>query len=208
MAKIDSVERRGRLKAQNEPHWVRLAAGCYLGFRKLTPASSGTWIARHRDPETGKRTKKSLGDLGHLPMARRYDAAKVEAESWFRHLGMGGSSEAVSVKLACKQYVEHVRDARGDRAADDIEARFERWVYDSELGQADLGKLSRVRVESWRKLLSKTPARVNRGSSKPVTRPRSQSTVNRDMTALRAALNRAHDAGQVCAAPGFRSTSI
>ena len=41
MARIDTVEARARLKAQNEPHWIKVSTGCCLGFRKLTPTSVG-----------------------------------------------------------------------------------------------------------------------------------------------------------------------
>ena len=44
--RIDTVDARGRLKARAEPYWTRITAGCQLGFRKLTPASTGTWVAK------------------------------------------------------------------------------------------------------------------------------------------------------------------
>ena len=198
MAKIDTVEARGKLKAKAEPYWARLSSGCTLGFRKMTPSSVGTWIARFRDADTGKRDKRSLGELeGFLP-AKRYDEAKRAAEEWFVHLGKGGAAEVVTVKVACERYVMHVRSKKGDPAANDIAMRFKRWVYgDRTFAETKLEKLARPRVESWRQKLVARPVQVNRDNSEPVTRARSPASVNRDVTALRAALNHAHDCGSV-----------
>ena len=197
--KIDTVDARTKLKARAEPYWARLSSGCTLGFRKLTPGSVGSWYARYRDAETGVRSKLSLGDFEGLAPTHRYDAAKKAAEQRFEHLGRGGSAKAVSVKTACSNYVQHVRDdpKRGDRTADDLAARFARWVDDEPIGQAVLSKLTRRQVEAWRTKLAKTPVVVNPHSENPKTRPRSPSSINRDSTALRAALNYSHDMGDV-----------
>lgn len=195
---ITTVAARDKLKVRHEPYWSRISSGCQLGYRKMSVSTPGTWIAKYRDAETGQRDKRSLGDFADLTGALRYDAAKRAAEEWFTHLGKGGSSEAVTVKAACENYVKHVRDSRGDRPADDLKMRFKRWVDDDAIGRLDLGKLAKTKVEAWRKALAKTPVVVNRDKrAEPITRPRSASSVNRDISALRAALNYAHDAGQV-----------
>lgn len=196
---IGKVIDRDRLKARHEPYFVKIETGLYLGFQKLTADSVGGWIARSRDGETKKQTKKALGDFGHLPPAGRHDAAKKAATEWFTHLGKGGSTKAKTVKAACEDYVKHIRADRGDKPADDMAMRFKRWVYaDAGLAGTELQKLTKTRVENWRKVLAKTPARINRDArAVPLTRPRAASSVNRDMAALRAALNHAHDAGDV-----------
>lgn len=196
---ISTVRARDALKPRHEPYFTKIEAGQYLGFQRLTAASVGNWIARSRSPETGRQTKHAFGDFAHLPAAERFDAAKRKAADWFHHLGCGGSAEVVTVRKACENYVAHVRSARGGKPADDAEKRFERWVYPSAaLANCDLPKLTRPRVEQWRKALAETPAKINRDDrDEPVTRPRAGSSVNRDMTALRAALNHAHDAGHV-----------
>lgn len=195
---ISTVAARDKLKVRREPYWSRITSGCQLGYRKMSASTPGTWIAKYRDAETGHRDKRSLGDFAGLTPAQRYDAAKRAAEEWFAHLGKGGNAEAVTVMLACKNYVKHVRDTRGDKPADDLEMRFKRWVDDDPLAQVELGKLTKLKVEAWRKALAKTPAIINRDKrAEPVTRPRAASSVNRDISALRAALNYAHDAGDV-----------
>ena len=193
---ISTVTARDKLKVRREPYWSRISSGCQLGYRKMSATTAGTWIAKYRDAESGHRDKRSFGDFADLTPALRYDAAKRAAEDWFVHLGKGGTAEAVTVKAACENYVKHVRDTRGDRPADDLDMRFRRWVYDDALARTDIGKLTKPKVEGWRKALAKTPVVVNRDKrTESITRPRAASSVNRDISALRASLNYAHDAG-------------
>ncbi len=197
--KIDTVEARRRAKPQSEPHWIRLASGCNLGFRKLTANSTGTWYARYRVAQSGERTKVSLGEFEELPTGLRYDAAKKAAELWFVHRGRGGSAQSLSVKEACANYVKHIRGVagKGRGTADDLTGRFARWVDTSTLGTVAIQKLTRRQVEAWRRELSQTVVVVDPHAKTPRTRARAASTVNRDCAALRAALNYAHDLGDV-----------
>jgi len=205
MAVITAVQARDKLGVQHEPHWVKLSTGCYLGFRKLTPTSTGTWLARYRD-EAGKQQKRSLGEFGEVAPSQRYDTAKRAAEEWFAHLGKGGSSKSITVRDACENYVEYVSGSRGDGPANDIEMRFKRWVYgDPGLADLDLAKLGKTRLERWRATMTKTPVTVNRDKRKEaITRPRAASSINRDIASLRAALNFAHDAGDVTSDMAWR----
>jgi site-specific recombinase XerD len=197
VARIDTVEARSKLKPRRTPYWRKLSTGYHLGFRKMTAASTGTWIAQAYDPATQKQTRKSLGPFSTLPAHERFDAAKKEGEAWFQHLGRGGSTEIVTVRKACEHYVDHVRDGKGEDKANDIEARFKRWVYEEKLASFELQKLTRKHVEDWRRNLTQTPVMINRGAKKPSIRERAPSSVNRDMSALRAALNYAYDNGHV-----------
>jgi hypothetical protein len=198
MPALGVVQTRDKLKPQHEPHWLKLSGGCYLGFRRLTPTSTGTWLARFRD-DKGKQQKRSLGEYSEMPPSQRYDAAKRAAEQWFVHLGRGGTAENVTVRVACERYVKHVRADRGDTPADDLDMRFKRWVFSNEVfAELNLAKLNKTRIEAWRNEMAKTPVIVNRDKREiPLTRPRSAGSVNRDIAALRAALNFAHDAGSV-----------
>lgn len=138
---ISTVAARDKLKTRREPYWSRITSGCQLGYRKMSVSTPGTWIAKYRDADSGRRDKRSLGDFAELTPSLRYDAAKRTAEEWFAHLGNGGNAEAVNVRMACKNYVKHVRETRGDKPADDLEMRFKRWVDDDALAQVELGKL-------------------------------------------------------------------
>lgn len=193
--RIDSVEARGKLKPQHEPYWVRLTAGRYLGYRRMTATSVGSWIARFRDPDdNGRREKRSLGEFADLPAHRRYDAAKDAAEAWFKHLCGGGKSVAITVQQACAAYIQHLRDAGRVDTADDAEKRFGRWINGTKFGVVELHKLRASDVGAWRTNLAKTPAKAQ-DKNKDATRARAPSSLNRDMTTLRAALNLALENG-------------
>lgn len=201
MAGITKVSDRAALKPRNEPYWLKLGTGAYLGFRKLTRDSVGTWVAYWRDADTGKKQKHSLGDFEHLPASERFDAAKAAADAWLKTRGVTLRAGIDTVEHACKDYVKNLRETGRTATASDAEARFKRHVYPKkDLADCDLGKLTAHRLEQWRKGLQKTAVTVTRTKKKDVpvvTRARSASSVNRDSSALRAALNRAHRLGCV-----------
>lgn len=202
--RLDTVEGRTKLKPRRSPYWQKLSSGCHVGFRRMTAGAEGTWIAQAYDSATRKQTRRSLGALGDRPAHARFDAAKKAAEAWFVHLGRGGSSDAVTVRDACARYVAKLREeGRGD-AAKDTEARFKRRVDSDPLADLELSKVVRKHFEEWRKRLVKAPVLRQSDGKKPRGTPRAASSVNRDMTALRAALNQAHDDGAVTSDMAWR----
>lgn len=205
MPRIDNVEARKKLKARNEPYWVRLIAGQSLGYRKLTATSPGTWVGKYRDPSDGRREKFSLGDFSELAPSQRYDAAKAAAEARFRHLGLGGSSETVTVRQACEHYLAHLQRVKGAASAADTKGRFRRWVFsNTTFADIELSKLTARRLAAWRSELAGEAVILNRHAERPKTRSRSPGSVNRDMAALRAALNLAHDGGYITTDAAWR----
>jgi integrase len=181
---LSKVGQRERLKAQREPHWHRLRAGCFIGFRPSKRGSKGTWIARVYDEDTSKYVVKSLGDFGKLPGNEMFAAAKIEAEKLAELIESGGE---------VRRKIETVGDACRDYASTRAEAeqRFRRYVYDDPVAKVKLEKLRRKHVKEWRTRLEDRPARVSRSKEgTPVERKRAPSTVNRDMAVLRAALSK------------------
>lgn len=70
-------------------------------------------------------------------------------------------------------------------------------MYQDALAKVAVAKLTKEQVRRWRQKLEAAPALVTRSKSgTPRFRPRSPASVNRDMTALRAALNEALDHGE------------
>lgn len=197
--KLDTVIGREKLAPRREPYWLRLDSGCMLGFRKMASDSRGSWVARYRNPETGQRPKQALGEFTDRPPSERFSAAKQAAEAWFSHLGRGGSAEVVTVKAACATYALHIQATKGDERAKDFKARIRRWVDSDRIASIPLSKLTSSQVDAWRKRLAATPAVLNPYAAPDDRRerPRSASTVNRDMVALRAALNYAYDLAHV-----------
>lgn len=192
MADLSTVRARAKLKPQREPYWHKLATGQFLGFRPSATGRSGTWIARFYDSETRRKPLRALGDFGHLPPSDRFGAASAEAREWFSHLLRGGSEAAPTVKEVCERYALSNSDAA---------KRFPRYVYGDPIARIKLEKLREQHVLDWRARLESRPARVSQSLKKAaVTRPRSPATVNRDMVALRAALNAALHRGEATSA--------
>lgn len=192
---LSKVEARNKLPSRRDPYWQRLEAGCFVGFRKMASDTTGTWLARRRDPDTGKQMQQPLGEFPDLAPGTRFDAAAKAARDWFKHLDKGGRKEPLTVKEACQNYVDHVKAAGKLQAARDTEMRFKRWVHDSRIANIDLQRLKPSDLDAWRKALATTAAIPQDKKSKAARRPRSASTLNRDMTSLRAALNLALEDG-------------
>jgi integrase len=183
---IDTVSARAKLKPRREPYWLKLTKGNYIGFRKMTAASVGSWSARAMDEATGKEGFKALGDFADLPEHKRLDAATTEARVWFEHLGKGGRATSTTVTDVCGRYVAHLKATKTAKAAADADARFKVYVLDdAKLAATAVDKLTPLIVEKWRKTLQARPTKSggNRGEL------RTASTLNRDMSCFRAALN-------------------
>lgn len=181
---LSKVGNRDRLKVQREPHWQRLRAGCFLGFRPSKRGGKGTWIARVYDEDTNRYQMKSLGDFGTLPGNEMFAAAKKEAEKLAELVESGGEIRAKieTVADACREYAKDRPEA---------EQRFRRYVYEDSLAKLKLDKLRRRHLKEWRERLQAQPALVSRRKKgDPVERERALSTVNRDMAVLRAALSK------------------
>lgn len=194
--KIDTVSAREKLKPRREPYWHRLAQFKYLGYRKMTPGLAGTWLVRIQSDD-GKKTSKSLGAFLDIPDHQRFDAANKAARDLVAHVEKGGSTEDIDVAEACRRLVKKYRDEGRESAANDAEGRFRRWVYnDKKLARIPLLKLTPAALSDWRTQLAKTPP-LHQDKKKKTERPRSGSTLNRDMAALKTALNLALEDGLV-----------
>jgi integrase len=201
--RIDTVGSREKLKPRRGPYWHRLAKGCYVGYRKMTPNGHGAWLARARDGDADvQQLYKPLGELLELADHLRFDVASKAAQAWFEHLGRGGAAHPATVSDACSRYVRHLKTTKTERAAKDAEARFKNYVLtNAKLRATELTKLTPSQLEAWRKALKELPTRSggNRGAR------RSDSTLNRDMTCFRAALNLAYLDGLVTSDYAWRS---
>lgn len=172
-------------KAGDEPHWQRLRQGVYLGYRPSKKKAGGTWFARFYDADTNRNARKRLGDYGTLSGHDVFKQAKADAETWAETVESGGerARDMVTVKDACEAYLEQ-------KPRSIAEGVFRRHVYSDPIAKVKLDKLRRHHLKEWRKRLEEAPALVTRtkiAENKRV-KERSQSTVNRDMVPLRAAL--------------------
>jgi integrase len=126
-----------------------------------------------------------LGDYGTLSGHDVFKQAKADAETWAETVETGGerARDIEAVKDACKAYLEQ-------RPGSIAEGVFRRHVYDDPIAKVKFDRLRRHHLKAWRKRLEQAPALVTRTKVADLKRmkPRSQSTVNRDMVPLRAAL--------------------
>jgi integrase len=182
---IHTVKSRITLAARAEPHWHRIASGQHLGYRKAE-SGPGSWIAKHRDEATGKRQTSALGEFAHLPDAERFDAAIDAARTWFKHLAGGGKTGRDTVADVCAAYVANQRTKGKHSAAADAERRFAQYVTDdAKFAAREVSKLTAGEITKWRTRLQQRPT--------PKGKPRTESSLNRDITPFRAALNFAAD---------------
>ena len=89
---------------------------------------------RDEGTNDAKQQFQALGDFGELADHLRFDAATKAAIAWFDDKDRGSDAGPTTVRIACSRYVDHLRILKGDKAADDVERRFENYVLnDSKL---------------------------------------------------------------------------
>jgi len=123
-----------------------------------------------------------LGSFADHSSRDRFGAAKESAEKFASDVERGNVSDEKieTVEDACRRFA---KDRKDDQA------RFRRHIYSDPIAKIKLAKLRRSHVAAWRARIEQKPALVTRGKKgRPVTRPRSPATVNRDMAVLRTAL--------------------
>ena len=174
---IDSRTKRAQLKPRREPYWAPLQKYGSLGYRK-PETGAGTWIARRRD-EDGKNKYQSLGTC------ESFDAAAKAARIWLANCERGIANGTVTIKDACADYVEALKQAGRHSTGKDAEGRFRRLVDSSPIGRIELGKLSSRLLKDW---LNKQVA--TDGDEQDVRR--TKDSANRNLASLKAALSLAH----------------
>lgn len=188
--KIDTVTARDSLKPRHAPYFQKIKAECHVGFRKTTLASFGTWLARFRD-ERGVYQLKSLGSLEDTPGYKRFDEAVKQAAPTFAHRQAGGSAESYTVGEVCQHYADKQRANGKESMAKELEGRFKRWMTpDAKLSATPIDKLKSAQVKAWRTKLTNSPATLQ-DKTKTGIKPKSKSSINREMAVLKAALNSA-----------------
>jgi len=173
---IDKATIRNRLQPRREPYWgAPIAHGLFLGFRRAE--FGGTWIARLHDEDKRHR----YHSIGVLSTDLDYEAARHAALAWKRHVDAGVRIVDIeTVADACREYVEDRSKQKGQATAHDSELRFKRTIYDNPIGRLPLAKVTQKRIEDWRGELAVA------GQGRKALSPAS---LNRTLTALKAALN-------------------
>jgi integrase len=198
--KFETVTARAKITPRRDPYWQRVSRGLYVGFRKMSTESAGTWFARYRG-EGNIQFRQTLGPLENFPAFERFDRAVAAARAWASTAAPGGNLGSLTVKDACDTYASKTRQLKGDKAADDLAARYRRWINQDPIHRIELSKLTQDNVSALRKRMTEAPVHIGRTGK---IRMRSKDTVNRDMAAIRAALNMAFDEGKVASTAAWR----
>ena len=215
-------EARKRLRIAKKPYYRALDEGLHLGYRKSNAGSA--WVVRWY---TGKQAYK-IANLEARPddvldadgaTVLSWNQAQAAARSFFqkRQREADGLDEVQSgpytVKGALADYMKDY-ELRGGKAAGRTQAAINALIIPA-LGEVQIGKLSRRRIEDWHEALAKTSPRLRTtpgekqkfravGNAAEAQRRR-RSSANRILSILKAALNHAHQARKVAGDDSWRS---
>lgn len=169
------------LPPRREPYWSRVRTGLFVGYRKLADGT-GTWVARWYNDDK-RQQYHALG-----PGVSTLDAAAIAAVRWADALAMGVRTVDATVGDACRAYVEHQKARKGSKAAADPDGRFKRLVYGRPIENVPLAKLTTIAMRKW---LNAQVLRDEEAEDADDVR-RSKDSANRNLAALKAALNLAY----------------
>lgn len=213
-ARLETREARRRLPAQKEPHWKAIHQGGHLGYYK--GSRGGTWLARWRgEGSTGYR-KASLGkaddardsDRATVLSYRQAQAKAIERFAAWERAAAGDEEEAsapLTVADAVDDYLAWIDKHRKPTTAREWRYMAEAHILPA-LGESEVTKLTTAKIRKWHEELAAAPARLRTRlgaapryremSADPDARAR-RATANRNLTVLKAALNKAFYDGKV-----------
>jgi integrase len=195
---LDTRDARSKLKARGKPYWRSIGRGLHLGYRKNQ--SGGTWVVRHYlgdqqyETETLKGIADDREDANGTTVLDFYQAQEIA-----RGLRPGARKiGAYTVKQAVDDYIEYLGDKP---TAYDAKLRLRSFVV-PKFGDRAVNTLEADELRKWHRDLSKMPARARtkRGAEQkyrdgdlndPEVARKRQSSANRCLTFLKAALNHA-----------------
>lgn len=190
---IKSKSARAALKPRRNPYFHCLRVGLYVGYRRVLEGE-GTWIARRQVEGTKRYVFRSFGPL------LSFDEAAKLTEEWAGAVAHGVSPKAVTVGAVCKTYVTHLASQKGKASAADADGRFRRLVYDESIGAVALDRLRTTHMREW------LSGQVGEVADEAELR-RSKDSANRNLSALKAALNLAWRDRLVQTDAGWRSVT-
>src|SRR5262245_45618728 len=191
-AKLDTREARLKLKIRGKPFWRLVEPGLHLGYRRLA-GRPGTWCLR-RYVGNQSYAVEALGsvadDFGEP------DGVTVLSFRQAQRAVLASKPKAPGA-LTVKDAVEHYIAALAHQGKPTRDARYSAdALIVPALGSIALTQLTTETLRVWHHALARAPARHARVDvDEGEIRRRRQSTANRVLTALRAALNLAYREG-------------
>lgn len=212
--KIDSPTARKRLEPWHGVYWNVVTRGCYLGYRRSAAMQAGMWYAKYSPTKDGasgpsgaRRLQTTLGAADDVLPADgltvfNYEQVKKRAIEWFpvaahKSTGVVPRRGRYTVTDACRDYLRSLEGR--SRSLYETTTMVESHIIPS-LGEALVEKLTRARIETWLYDLAAKPRRKPRhgldANCEEAIRRR-KDTANRNLTVLKAALNRCLADGRV-----------
>lgn len=222
---LGSIDARRKLKIRREPYFMGIEPGLALGYRRSQMA--GAWVARRYDPVTRRNSETRIGTADDYREADGVEVLtfaqaqrKVMEQATDRAEKASGRQYTVAEAVA--DYIEYLRAHR--KSADDTAIKLNAYVVPY-LGNKRISELTPSDFDEWLKVAIKRQQR--RKAKKPRPEPkrrrkvksqelkdqtetsratpldpeelrrRRKATINRVVTALKAALNHAHDRHKV-----------
>ena len=201
-AKLETRSSRLKLSPRAEPYWRGIHEGAHLGYYR--GARSGKWVARFRPPGASgkgylKRTLAEADDYAEADGERFLDFRQAQdaARAWFDEIASGNREKtSFTVADALDEYMKSFRGKSVAATRSRAEA-----IIKPELGDLEVRELTRKIIAEWHERRASSPARLrtSRRAKTANIRPlegdeairKRRSTANRDLTVLKAALNRA-----------------
>jgi integrase len=190
---LETRSARAKLKPQHKPFYRLIEPGLHLGYRRL-PNAPGTWVVR-RYVGGGKYRLENLRTAdGVTIIADDYGDADGErvltfAQAQDKARSRPASRSTYTVSDALNDYLKMlVGEGRSERAI--LDARWRLDIITRALGDVKISTLSAERLRAW--LIHG----VKTGGDQEKQRA-SRATANRNLTALKAALNHAFRSGKI-----------
>ena len=191
---LDSRDARRKLKASGRPYWRAIGKGLHIGYRK--GKTGGAWVVRRY---LGGQTYKleTIAEADDILDADGSDVLDFwQAQEVARHLRQAPRRGSYKVKDAISDYLNHLE---GRASYHDSKKRFEAFVLPV-FGSKKVDELAADDIRNWHRAIAKTPARTRtrKGAEQayragnldePETQRKRQSSANRCLSLLKAALN-------------------
>lgn len=218
-AKLQNRTSRERLAVRWEPYWRIISEGAHVGYYK--GRRGGRWVARFRKAgASGGYAKTTLGEADDFLDADgdrilNFSQAQLAARDWFteksredRH--WGGADYTVGDAL--DDYMESFTGKSVGATTNRVES-----IIRPALWHLLVSSLTTKQISEWHRRRAASPAKL-RTSTRATTINvrevtdeeairRRRSTANRDLTVLKAALNRAYRDGTVASDEAWRRVS-
>jgi integrase len=204
---LESRTARVRLKPRAWAYWRALEPGLHVGYYKPL-AGAGSWVRRHRDPETKHYKQEPLGAADDFSDPDGVEILNfVQAVRKARAERVARAQAGYSVSAAMDDYLAALEaDGRSPGALQDARYR-DRAFIRPKLGTLELAELTADRLRRWHQDLAKASPRLRTKCGKPQqhrelvdgddARRARRATANRTWTVLRAALNLAFERDKI-----------